>query len=327
MCQDKRNYTVTLDRTGAKRGFLHYLAVFFWIGWTFFYFCFFLSLPLLYMYCKPLLTAIVGLMLISAFTPIKRELQPKFIYKFGEWVMHKAADYFNMKIIVEDKEALDKCKQVIFTIEPHDILPLSIFAFNDCLSGLKSLKCLGCVTSACFKVPLMRHVYTWMNAYSVDKKDVLKIISKGYSPVICPGGVAEVIYLENRKELVLFMKKRFGYIKIAVQHGIPIVPVMAFGLRDSFNFYVSKNEFLCSFGRKAGFLPLWFTGVFGTPLGPAKPCNYTNVIAPPIIVKKIEKPSEDDLQKYQALVHKELKRIFETYKEEFGMGDVTLKII
>lgn len=93
-----------------------------------------------------------------------------------------------MKVIVEDVSAISSSGPAIFAMEPHDVLPLSIFSFNDCLGAVKGHKCLGCVTSACFAVPIMRHIYTWVNAHSIDKKSLVKMLRSGISPVICPGG-------------------------------------------------------------------------------------------------------------------------------------------
>ena len=71
------NNVITLDRSQTKRGFKQYLAVFLWVGWTFFYFAFTLSIPFLYYYSKFTLTFLVGLMLVSAFTTVNRKRQPK----------------------------------------------------------------------------------------------------------------------------------------------------------------------------------------------------------------------------------------------------------
>ena len=73
---DKSKSVVTLDRTGVKRNASQYVAMFFWIGWIFFYLAFTLALPLLYTYAKGLLSAIVTLMAISAVYPIDRKKQP-----------------------------------------------------------------------------------------------------------------------------------------------------------------------------------------------------------------------------------------------------------
>ena len=241
--------------------------------------------------------------------------------------MKKAAEYFHMKIVVEDKEALEKSGPAIFAIEPHHVLPLSIFAFNDCLKGFGGHNCIGCVTGACFKMPLMRHVYTWVNAHSVDKKEVLKLIKADISPIICPGGVQEVTMMENDNECILFLKKRLGFIKLALQHGRPLVPVFTFGIEKSFDFIRPSGKIMAWLGRKLGFLPMAFFGLFGLPLGPSKPVDYTNVVGKPIPVPKIENPTVDDLRKYQALFIEEMVRLFDTYHEEYGMAGVTLKIV
>jgi 2-acylglycerol O-acyltransferase 2 len=111
--------------------------------------------------------------------------------------MRRAAEYFHLKVLVEDLSALESSGPAIFALEPHDVLPLSIFAFSDVIKGFKGHTCIGCVTSACFSVPLMRHVYTWVKAQSIDKKNLLKLLSEGFSPIICPGGVQEVTLMQR----------------------------------------------------------------------------------------------------------------------------------
>ena len=49
--------------------------------------------------------------------------------------MDKAANFYHLRIFVEDKEALEKCGPALFALEPHDVLPLSIFAYNDTIRG------------------------------------------------------------------------------------------------------------------------------------------------------------------------------------------------
>ena len=72
-----KKYVVTLDKSNAKLDFTHYLGVFFWIGWTFFFFAFMIVGPFLYLYATPVFTFLVGLMTISLLLPINRKMQPK----------------------------------------------------------------------------------------------------------------------------------------------------------------------------------------------------------------------------------------------------------
>lgn len=325
MAAKKPSPTVIVDKSDIQRDFTHYFAMFFWIGWMSFFFFFTLSAPLLYMYCTPLFTVLLGLIVASALSPITRSRQPQFCYAMGDWTMRKASEYFRMKVVAEDLEALEKSGTGIFAVEPHDVLPLSIFAFNDAIKGFKGHTCRGCMTSAAFKVPLMRHVYTWVNASDIAKKNVMKMLSEGVSPIICPGGVQEVTLMTNKSECILYLKSRFGFIKLALIHGVALIPVFTFGLRDSYSYWVPRHPLMLKLARHIGFLPMVFFGVWGVPLGPAKPVQYVNVIGKPIPVPKTPDPSEDDLKKYHALFIDRMTALFEDHKNDYGMGDVTLK--
>ena len=69
--------TTVIDCSNITRDFTHYVAIFFWIGWMTFYVHFFISIPFLWYYGKPVLTAIVGLIVLSAIYPIADKAQPK----------------------------------------------------------------------------------------------------------------------------------------------------------------------------------------------------------------------------------------------------------
>ena len=98
-----------VDESATKRNFSHYLAVFLWIGWMTFYVHFiFIIGPLLYRYYMPAFTAIIGLMVLSAVYPIGKSYQPAWGYALGRWIMSRCLEYFRMKVILEDKEALEK---------------------------------------------------------------------------------------------------------------------------------------------------------------------------------------------------------------------------
>lgn len=128
---------VTLDRSKVKRGIAAYAAMWLWVGWIAFYFVLIITLPLLIVYAKIPLTVIFGLIVISAVYPIKVSQQPSWGLALGRWAMEGAADYFHIKIVVEDPSAIEKAGVCIFALEPHDVLPLSIFAFNDCFGAIK----------------------------------------------------------------------------------------------------------------------------------------------------------------------------------------------
>lgn len=242
-------------------------------------------------------------------------------------MLKHVAEFYHMRVFVEDKPALESSGPGVFGVEPHGVLPLGFCAFFKGYSGFEGHKVMGCVTGIVFKVPLMKHAFCWSTAGSVDKKVMTRVMEKKFSPVICPGGVAECIYLANKKECVLYLKQRAGFVKMAMRFGYPVIPVFTFGLHDLFDFYVPKSTFLQRLGRKIGFLPMFFTGLFGLPLGPGKACDLVNVIGKPISIPCNPNPTDEDVKKYHALYIEEMERIYNSYKAAFGMEDVVLRII
>lgn len=90
-------------------------------------------------------------------------------------------------MIFEDVEAVKKSSPAIFASEPHDVLPICMFGFNQALNAVPGHNCAGLVTSIVFSIPILKHVWSWAGAYSVDKKSMIGFLKKGWSPVLCPG--------------------------------------------------------------------------------------------------------------------------------------------
>lgn len=64
-----------------------------------------------------------------------------------------APAYFSLRIFCEDYDAVVKCSPALFSMEPHDILPISIFSFSGILSYFPPHNSRGCLSSACFMLP------------------------------------------------------------------------------------------------------------------------------------------------------------------------------
>lgn len=311
-----------------RKSILNYIGVNLWVGWLLNVQIIAFIMGLLYFYgCTSLFSALLVIMVGSALYTTESHLQPQWGYRLGEWTIRQAKEYFSLRVFCEDAAALNASKQVIFSIEPHDVLPISMCTFHDYLGYFPGLKgTLACLTSMCFVVPLMRQMYTWTSATTVDKKNIQSIMKKGYSPVICPGGMQEVFLMETPDECVLFLKNRGGIVKLALQSGVPIVPSFAFGQRGAYRFWIPRSTFLKTIGRKIGFLPMIFFGLANLPLSQPSPCPLSVVVGAPIPVEKDENPSAEKIQKVLDELLAAYTRIFEQNKDRFGMSYVTLRI-
>ena len=254
---------------------------------------------------------------------------------------HRSANYLflfdiGLKTIIEDEEDLvshsKQNKAVIFAFNPHDMLPYAVFAFSPFLRRLPDkinddAACL--MSSAIFNVPFLRQVYSWASALPVDKRTFLGRLKRGESFAFVPGGVQEVIMLDkaNPDDVILFLRSRKGFIKLALSTGSPIVPVFGFNLDGSYGYWFPKHPYIEKLARTIGFLPLIFWGRWFIPFGIPNPRKISVVIGPAIDVPKMEETDQDVIDKYHSIFLEELEALYERHKNEAGYGNRKLKII
>ena len=60
--------------------------------------------------------------------------RPAWGHRLGGWVMRKAREYFHLTVVLEDEKALAAAMDTpaVIGLEPHDVLPFSIFAVSKC---------------------------------------------------------------------------------------------------------------------------------------------------------------------------------------------------
>jgi diacylglycerol O-acyltransferase 2, plant len=320
----KRGNTVLMDESKTKPSAISYFVVFLGLGWMITVPVTLACMPFIWTHFKIGVLIYVFVVLLSAAYTVDRAMQPAWCYRFGAWVMDNCTSYFSFKIEFEDVDAVENTGPALFAIEPHGVLPVSVYWGS--LNLLKKHKMLCCLSSSILTVPIMKHILTWTGAVAADKKTMLRYLSDGYSLNICPGGVQEVAYLGDPNLCVLFLRSRFGFTKLALEEGRAIVPAMTFGLQNAYDYWVPKSDIFSTIGRKLGFFPMIFLGLGGVPFFQAKPCPLAVVVGSPIIVPKTPNPSVETIAKYHALFVGEMERLFEENKVANGMGHVKLEI-
>ena len=121
----------TIKETPQVTGFLQTMAVIIWLGQS--GIVVFMSIYAIFFASSWVRMVILGCMLISLILPPDF---PSIGHQLGDWITLKAAEYFGLKTIVEDEEALlrhSKKAALIYAFSPHDVLPFSVFAFNPIL--------------------------------------------------------------------------------------------------------------------------------------------------------------------------------------------------
>jgi 2-acylglycerol O-acyltransferase 2 len=185
-----------------------------------------------------------------------------------------------------------------------------------------------------FRLPVIREIALATGCLDARKSVAEAILRSGHSILVLPGGEAEQIRTQYGKEII-YLKNRKGFIKLALRHGVPVVPMYAFGVSDYYyttdmwlapRMWLMKQFQIC--------LPL-AVGMWKSPFCPL-PQTTTIVFGEPLTFKsKIvisgddARASTDDEQLDAA--HREfmdaLIKLFDTHKERLGYGDRTLEIV
>mmetsp|Transcript_4755 Transcript_4755/g.9086 ORF Transcript_4755/g.9086 Transcript_4755/m.9086 type:complete len:337 (-) Transcript_4755:315-1325(-) len=323
----------TIYTTSQDASLIPTIAVTLWLGWMGI-----LTYTVIYAATiASIFQRIVILSILTASFILPPEFPGNMGTQIGNWIMKQARKYFGVKVIIENEAAFHKIneegKTVIFAVEPHDILPYGVFVFNSVfgfLPGRVGQTARVLMTGAIFQLPIIKHVYTWVGGLPVDKKTFRSRLANNECVAFVPGGVQEVTLIDPKKkeELLLYLRNRKGFIKLALERGTPISPTFIFHLDKSYGFVTPRGKFMNNVARKIGFLPVLFWGRFGIPFGIPNPQKITVVMGEPFDVPcEGENISEESVDKYHEIFLQKMKELFERYKHEEGYGNRELKIM
>ncbi|KAJ8092844.1 diacylglycerol O-acyltransferase 1 [Marasmius tenuissimus] len=240
------------------------------------------------------------------------------------------ADYYPASLLKEADLPADR--PYVFGYHPHGIIGMgAVTAFATEATGFSSafpgIKPHLLTLASNFKMPIYREILLALGICSVSKKSCSNVLKSGPGSAITivVGGAAES--LSARPGTVdLTLRKRLGFIKVAIQHGADLVPVFSFGENDIYEqmpnekgttVYAIQKKFQAAFGWT---LPLFHgRGLLNYNLGllPYRR-QIVVVVGKPIHVTQSDKPQMEDVMRVQKLYIDELTRIWHTYKDQFA---------
>eukprot|EP00485_Elphidium_margaritaceum_P007745 CAMPEP_0202699368 /NCGR_PEP_ID=MMETSP1385-20130828/12590_1 /ASSEMBLY_ACC=CAM_ASM_000861 /TAXON_ID=933848 /ORGANISM="Elphidium margaritaceum" /LENGTH=356 /DNA_ID=CAMNT_0049356291 /DNA_START=1 /DNA_END=1067 /DNA_ORIENTATION=+ len=247
---------------------------------------------------------------------------------FWEWMKF----YVDWLVIRRGADELYQRNNFLFAIAPHGILAVNrIQMMGHMWFDQVMPAAFGRYAAAWpqFFVPGVRETSICAGAVDASKSTLDTIMKNGESIYLWPGGTKELLTTDpDSKDSKMVIYDRYGFIKMALIHGIDIVPVMQFGekwLYKKHVFHMFNDVFYKYFKTPAIiFFGRWCTMI---PFGErenGKPIRMGMVVDTPIKVPKIAK-EEIDFETHIKPLHFEyiqrMKALFDTYKKDFHYDD------
>ena len=244
-------------------------------------------------------------------------------------ILDGARAYFSARIHIDQSDSFRSVKgrPVMLCCHPHGILGYAVLSNFGISGGIilvnSPIHVLTLDTHFC--IPLWRDFCLAMGVASVGRNSIKNLLNAGKDIAVVLGGARESLDA-TPGNMILSIKKRKGFFRIALQEGAAIVPVVSFGETELFKQIHHPTlrrvqESLLSWLSFA--LPV-FWGRFG--IFPA-PIPLTSVVGAPLIIEKtVSYPSREDIEKLQELYVERIVDLHKRYNHLSPLVSSTLTI-
>ncbi|MCJ1298507.1 diacylglycerol O-acyltransferase 1 [Hypocenomyce scalaris] len=258
----------------------------------------------------------------------------EFIRRLRIWSLF--ASYFPARL--HRSAPLPPTRKYIFGYHPHGIISHGAFVafatealgFSQLFPGITNTLL---TLDANFRIPFYRDYALAMGLASVSRESCENLLTRGGANgegmgraiTIVVGGARESLDAQPRS-LRLVLKRRKGFVKLAIRTGADLVPVLSFGENDLYeqvhpDSHPAIYKIQMGIKKLLGFtVPLFHArGVFNYDYGMLPYRHPLNVVVGrPIKVEQHAKPDEAYLDELHAKYVQELERIWEEWKDVFA---------
>lgn len=246
------------------------------------------------------------------------------------------ASYFPARL--HRTEELPPTRKYIFGYHPHGIISHGAFAafatealgFSQLFPGITNTLL---TLDSNFRIPIYRDYAVRLGLASVSRESCVNLLSKGgpngegmgRAITIVIGGARESLDAEPGR-LRLVLRRRLGFVKLAITTGADLVPVLCFGENELYEQlnpeeHPRVHRFQLLVKKAMGFtVPLFHArGVFNYDVGMMpyrRPLNI--VVGRPVKVVQQAQPDQQYVDEMHGRYVAELQRIWDEWKDTFA---------
>ena len=96
------------------------------------------------------------------------------------------------------------------------------------------------VATFCFYLPVYRELLLAGGVVDAARYSAKHILGLGYSLALVPGGATEALYNDPERDVV-YIKKRHGFVSLALEAGASLVPTFSFNECNTFGVLEARN--------------------------------------------------------------------------------------
>ena len=174
-------------------------------------------------------------------------------------------------------------------------------------------------------LPVVREMAMWTGCVDACKPVAKRCLKAGLSLYIFPGGQQEQLRTTHGRELC-YLQRRKGFCKLALESGVPLVPVYVFGASDLYQTSSFCLNLRLAILRWTGISWTMGRGHAASPYCPLA-VDTTMVLGEPIMVQKVERPTPEQVDKLHAEFVTALQQLFDQHRASLGHCDRALEIL
>jgi len=222
--------------------------------------------------------------------------------------------YDSYELIFEDDEALLQSQRSIFPFHPHGIICGGMGITANSHPFFKDAEVVG--SRMATEIPWGGLVMKFYGIEGVNPENFANLMKEGKKIMFVPGGFEEATITRYGKDRV-FIKRRKGFIKMALEFGYHVYPCYTFGENRLFHTYTNETLGLLLNKLKMPGVMVYSKNL----IFPNDNVKLSTIVGKGIKMPIIPNPTQEQVDKYHTIYIEKLVEMYDRWKAKCGGND------